>query len=75
MKYDKAKEINDYLKNRNIKDIAIAIMNIELNNNGELTTEMYQRYSEQYDYYFDKNDNLAGILNEILQDGEYFDKI
>ena len=42
-------------------------MNIEKNNNDELTKEIYDKYSDQYDYYFEERDDLTGILNEELQ--------
>jgi len=67
MAYVDAKEIAEFLKDKRIKDIAIAIMNIEKNNNGVLTEELYQEYSKHYDEYFEARDDLTGILNETLQ--------
>lgn len=71
MAYNRVKEISKYLKDKDIKDIAIAIMNIEQNNNKELTKDLYNRYSMQYDYYFYNVDELTGILNYILQKKVY----
>jgi len=71
MAYNRVKEISKYLKDKDIKDIAIAIMNIEQNNNKELTKDLYNRYSIQYDYYFYNVDELTGILNYILQEKVY----
>lgn len=55
------------LEGRKMKDIAIAIMNIEHNRNRELTDELYEKFSKKYDDYFENHDDLTGILNEVLQ--------
>lgn len=67
MAYNRVKEISKYLMDKDIKDIAIAIMNIEQNDNQKLTKDLYSRYSIQYYYYFYNVDELTGILNYVLQ--------
>lgn len=71
MAYSRVKKISKYLKDKDIKYIAIAIMNIEQNDNQKLTKDLYSRYSIQYDYYFYNVDELTGILNYVLQDKGY----
>lgn len=71
MAYNRVKEISKYLKDKDIKDIAIAIMNIEQNNNQKMPKDLYIRYSIQYDHYFYNIDELTGILNYVLQDKGY----
>lgn len=71
MAHNRVKKISKYLKDKDIKDIAIAIMNIEQNNNQKLTKDLHSRYSIQYEHYFNNVDELTGILNYILQDKVY----
>ncbi len=75
MSYIEAKMISEFLRDKEIRDIAITIMNIEHNNNGELTEELYKKYVKRYDYYFEDCDELTGILNGVLQDDKYFENI
>lgn len=75
MSYKEVKRISEFLRDKKIRDIALTIMNIEQNNNGELTEELYKKYVKQYDYYLEDCDDLTGILNRVLQDGKYFENI
>ncbi len=56
------------LNNYNNKDITIALMAIE-NNNVKimLDQKLYNCYELVYNYYFEKRDDLTGLLNEVLQ--------
>lgn len=68
------KEVQDiirFLDDKDYKDIAIALMAIEHNNEQlPLDNEIYVKYKQVYEYYFDKRDDLTGMLNEILQNPE-----
>lgn len=68
------KEVQDiirFLNDYDYKDIGIALMAIE-NNNEQLpiNSEIYEKYKKVYEYYFDKRDDLTGMLNEVLQNPE-----
>lgn len=60
-----------FLDDKDYKDIAIALMAIEHNNEQlPLDNEIYVKYKQVYEYYFDKRDDLTGMLNEVLQNPE-----
>ncbi len=60
-----------FLDDKDYKDRAIALMAIEHNNEQlPLDNEIYVKYKQVYEYYFDKRDDLTGMLNEVLQNPE-----
>lgn len=68
------KEVQDiirFLNDYDYKDIGIALMAIEHNNEQlPIDSEIYEKYKKVYEYYFDKRDDLTGMLNEVLQNQE-----
>ncbi|MDD4375550.1 MAG: hypothetical protein PHR25_02095 [Clostridia bacterium] len=68
-----ALEIMEFLKRYSIKDIAIALMQMELRD-GEypIKLEDYNKFNAVYNSYLadHKYEHLTGLLNEVLQNAD-----
>ena len=72
-------EIMEYLKKYDVKDIAIALMQLELRD-GEypINLDDYKKFEAVYNVYLNdhKYEYITGLLNEVLQNAdEVFKKI
>lgn len=66
-------EIMDFLKKYDFKDIAIALMQMELRDGKyPITLDDYRKFETVYNFYLNDNkyNHLTGLLNEVLQNAD-----